>query len=371
MQLRNLDAMLMLPDFSNYNAIGSPVFVLTRNTEGQVVYAFLNTAGCRRLLCGPGDVVGKTVADLFDGRAGMAAYERHCAAWDAEVEAAYEIPLTIGQETIWVMTHLTPQFDATGALSHFVGMSLDITMQKRLEQAHTMTQAMTSEIEDFVRFAAHDLRSPIANVKMLTDHLRDGFVDMGDGKVEIIDMIENISERALDLVSDVLVQTAAVQEEARPVQFEFSTMCENVLAMLDPARQHNVTMSDALVDADFAAVQIIVRNLVDNALKYAGLARVVLHLDVAALDEDHICITVTDNGKGFDDPALAFLENDGSASKGGFGLLAVRRLVRTRGGTISVKNAQVGAEIRVELPGRLIASAPGHDIAMTGTARFF
>ncbi|WP_299685664.1 PAS domain-containing sensor histidine kinase [uncultured Tateyamaria sp.] len=349
----------MLPDFSIYNAIASPVFVLTEDENGDVVYVFMNAAGCRRRLCAPSDVIGKKATDLFPGRAALTAYERQCAAWRAEIEMSYEIPYAVGDEDIWFLTRLVPQRDVNGTVTHMVGLTQDITMEKRLEQAHAMTSALVDEMEDFVRFAAHDLRSPIANVKMLTDMLRDGFVDMGDGKYELIQMIEDIAEGALDLITDVLTQSAAVRADTKVTQFTFRNMCENILATLDPARQHRVTLPDVTVEGDYTAIQIIVRNLVDNALKHAGLDEISLQIDVSDQGDGQIAISVLDNGKGFDDPSLAFLQDEDSSAQSGFGLLGLRRLVRARGGQISVEHGVngTGARVNVEMPGQLVQMA--------------
>ncbi|WP_415922087.1 PAS domain-containing sensor histidine kinase [Tateyamaria sp. SN6-1] len=346
----------MLPDFSSYNAIGSPVFVLTEDDAGDVVYAFMNTAGCRHLLCGPGDVIGKTAAQLFDGRAADAVHERQRRAWQNAVETTYEIAIPIGQDTLSVMTRLLPRFDRSGTLTHMVGVSQDITRERQLEQAHALTAAMTSDMEDFVSFAAHDLRSPIANVRMLTGMLRDGFVDMGDGKLQMIGMIEEISERALDLVTDVLSHSTALRTDVQPSCFDFRSMCQNILVTLDPANAHDVRVDDVAVEADAAAIQIIVRNLIDNAFKYAGLDRVTLHVCVACAPNDRVCISVTDNGRGFANAARVFDPADQSMAAGGYGLVGIRRLVRARGGTIEAGTGPngVGARVTVTLPGQVL-----------------
>lgn len=363
----------MLPDFTTFNAIVSPVFVLTEGPHGDVVYAFMNTAGCRRLACTPHYVVGKSAAQIFNGRTADLAHARQREAWATGCAMEYELPFVDGDEDLCFLTNLTPQRDADGRLTHIVGMSQDVTQQKRLEQARAMNDAMANELEDFVRFAAHDLRSPIANVKMLADMLRDGFVDRGDGKTEIIQMIEDVSDRALDLVSDVLTQAMAVRTETAPAQFSFRTMCDNIMATLDPAHHHTIAVSDVEAVADMTAVQIIVRNLIDNALKHAGLDHIAMEVEVVDGGDGRLCIAVTDNGKGFGDAALAFFQDEtASSAQSGFGLLGVRRLVRARGGTISVGAARGhgGARINVELPGHVVAVDADMRKALTRHRRF-
>ena len=351
---------MSLPDFTLFDAIGEPVFVLCKDARGEIVYGFMNAAARDGLGMTLEDIVGKSARELFHGRTATSVYKRQREAWANGVEARYEIGFSDNDDQgIWARTHLTPQFNDAGEMTHMVGLSRNISHEKALEQAHAMTEAMRSEMQDFVSLAAHDLRSPIANVRMLADLLRDGFVDYGDGKLELISMIEEICERSLALVTDMLSGAVTPPEEVKPQTFSFRALCDDILVTLDPAEQHDVSISQATVEADYSAVQIVLRNLVDNALKHAGRPCIRLRLSVCALSDETLEIAVADNGKGFDDPAQAFSAETLSPSmaRAGYGLVGVRRLVRARGGRIHAEAPQTGtgALIRVEMPGRIVS----------------
>lgn len=348
---------MSLPDFAPFDCIAHPVFVLTEAADGTLVYAFLNAAGRAYFGAELDEIRGKSARDLFSGRASATVYRRQREAWDSAGPFDYEIALPIADDIIWVQTHLTPGFDAAGHMTHMVGVSTDITAHKQLEQAQAMTAALTQEMEDFVSFAAHDLRSPIANVRMLADVLRDGFVDLGDGKLEMIDMIETISERALDLVTDVLSHSVAAQADVRRTQFNFGALCDDILVTLDPTRAHDVTVTCAHLEADYTALHIILRNLIDNAFKHAQRDAITMQISVLQHSTDTLRMTVCDDGAGFPDPALAFLSGGETSAESGFGLLGVRRLVRARGGTIAAVPpvSGRGAQVQVTLPGMVRA----------------
>jgi len=53
--------------------------------------------------------------------------------------------------------------------------------------------------------AAHDLRTPMNNVKTMADMLRHDFQDMGDGKLELINMLERVAVKSTNLINDVLL----------------------------------------------------------------------------------------------------------------------------------------------------------------------
>lgn len=347
----------MLPDdFSVYEYIADPVFVLTRDASGEIVYAYLNKAGLERLDRELGDVTGRSAADIFSGRASQSVRSRQRDAWEAGVATDYETALPIGDTVLWVRTSLMPMRDSTGRMTHMVGISRDITQERALEQAQAVTSALTSEMERFVSLAAHDLRSPILNVRSLADMLREGFVDMGDGKLELIRMIEEISERSLSLVTDVLAQASASNAVANIREFDFERLCTDILVTLDPSQQHTVILPKLVIESDHTAMQVVLRNLIDNAFKHAGNIQIAMTLSVAAADDGALTITVCDDGKGFADPALAFLDGGELRMDSGFGLLGVRRLIRARGGDISAvpPSSGLGAEVRFSLPGRIV-----------------
>jgi len=125
-----------------------------------------------------------------------------------------------------------------------------------------------------------------------------------------------------------------------------------------------------LVHGDRTATQIALRNLVENAIKYsnpqgsgpqsddAGF-QLELKLCISTSENGFFCVSVEDNGVGFSDPALVFLDGGEMRTDSGFGLLGVRRLIHSRGGRLAVNNrAQSdGAEVSFSLPGWVRAPA--------------
>lgn len=343
-------------DFLLYDEVALPVFVLVQNTEGEVVYGFLNRRGCEILGRSVGEVIGKPASRLFEGRTGQSILGRQTRAWEDGKPVTYDVALPVGEQTYWARTSLQPVRDDGGRLTHMVGISQDISDERALEQAQAMTSAVASEMEDFVSLAAHDLRSPIANVKSLVDMVCEDFVDMGDGKLEMIGMIEQISTRALALVSDVLSQAAATKAGSDMRTFDLQALCDDILVTLDPANRHNVTVSKASLRTDYVVLQIVLRNLIDNAIKHSSSEQMHLEISIDWVTGERIAVTVCDDGAGFADPALAFLDGGALQADSGFGLLGVRRLLRTRGGDISAKHpvSGRGAEVRFELPGEIL-----------------
>jgi signal transduction histidine kinase len=111
------------------------------------------------------------------------------------------------------------------------------------------------------------------------------------------------------------------------------------------------------------AIRRIVMNLLGNALKYTdkGSINVSLELDKTRLHEDddgclHVCITVTDTGRGMSDDFVrnhaftAFSQEDSLATGTGLGLSIIRSIVDSLGGKIDLRSQKdQGTEVKIWL----------------------
>ncbi|MBY5934689.1 PAS domain-containing sensor histidine kinase [Tateyamaria omphalii] len=341
-------------DYSIYDMVDTPVFVLVADEDDRPIFDFMNRSGCILLGLDLTDIVGKAVHDILNGRAAYAVYRQQLKAWKGGRTAEFETGLPLGDRIMWFRTCLIASHDDEGTLVRMVGTSHDISAERALEQQETMTVAAMREVEDLVCLAAHDLRSPISNLKSLAYLMRNDFVDHGDGKVELIDMIDELADKSLGIISETMSQVMAKSAPAclRPVNL--GAMCDDIVVLLDPLREHSIAYPRTTVEADFTAVQIILRNLIDNALKHSGAASVRVDVAVAAVNARRLVVSVRDHGRGFDLDEGGRV--DGMPSEGGYGLQGVIRLVKARGGSVAVEKPAdgLGAEIRVELPGRIL-----------------
>ena len=111
-----------------------------------------------------------------------------------------------------------------------------------------------------------------------------------------------------------------------------------------------------------------VRELLFNAVKYAQTDRVTLALELDA--DDQLCITVTDQGVGFE-PAR--LDDRSKAGQVGWGLFRIRERLTLLGGRLDIDSAPGrGTRVRLVAPRDAaqyaVAGANGLSLALTGTA---
>ena len=112
-----------------------------------------------------------------------------------------------------------------------------------------------------------------------------------------------------------------------------------------------------MLEADDVALQIVLRNLIDNSLKHGSRKCISLFVGLDGEDGGMLGFTVRDNGCGLEDPKRAFLDSGKFTYDSGFGLLGIRRLLLSRGGNIwaEVPPHDVGTLIRFTLPGRIVS----------------
>lgn len=341
--------------------VQTPIFVLEPDSQQCPRYVAFNKIACQSGNVTIDQILGLTALELYPGQSGKVAYERHCTALSTGMPATYELTLPLGGRDLHVRTHLQPVKDDQGNVIRLIGTSTDINAEYAVRQAAASSILNSSDIEDFVAFAAHDLRSPIRNVAGIAELLKDNFQDMGDGKLELINMLESIASKATRLISDVLAHAEQTHATESIECFELAQLCADIMGMLDPARRHEIEVKTCVIFGDKIATQLILRNLIDNAIKHNPNSNLLLTVAARKNDSEHFEVVVTDNGVGFPDPAVAFLSNGAFRSESGFGLLGICRLIESRKGTIAARQSDSGqgAHIRFALPGKIIRSAEG------------
>lgn len=339
------------------DSVAHPVFVLEQDADGAPRYVAFNTTACARAGVSEDQVVGMTAIDLYEGRLGEAVYEQHVAAMRDGLTRSYEVSLPVKGEEIRVRTVLTPVFVDDGALRHVVGVS---TVIERTIIANADDDRRRSDTE-FIRLAAHDLRAPLRRVKSIAGMLRD-FADPSteDGEEigELLDLLDKVAANAGALIGDVLAHGLAMDAESFAEEFDFGELCRGVLAYLDPQGRCEANIRPARAFGDKTAAQIVLRNLIENALKHGEEgATQRLDLSLRPYRGGFFEISVRDHGVGFSDPAVLFLKSGRLRTDSGYGLLGVRNLVRDRGGSITAANAKdgPGAVVSFTLPGEFIA----------------
>jgi K+-sensing histidine kinase KdpD len=194
-------------------------------------------------------------------------------------------------------------------------------------------QAQNAEQVDRQRTAllaavGHDLRTPLAGVKLAVSSLRQVDVAWTAAETsELLETIEDSADRLQGLVSN-LLDASRLQAGALTVQPTRVGLDEVVARALVGAAgrervQVDVPESLPPVVADAGLLERVLANLVDNALRHDDGS-----IQIAATAG---CVEVVDHG-----PGLAVLPDPFTSDRGiGLGLFVVRGFVEAMGGTVT------------------------------------
>jgi signal transduction histidine kinase len=219
---------------------------------------------------------------------------------------------------------------------------------------------------EFIGTMSHELRSPLNVVMGYVDLLLDG--DMGVLAAEQRDALDRVRQHALQLL-ELIQETLDVNRlEAGLLPLDFETFAlrefidevrESIPAdwhKRDVALRWDITPAPVVIRSDRAKLKKVLRNLIDNALKFTDRGSVTVR---AAADNGWVDLEVADTGIGIAPETLPvifdmFRQADGSTTRRhggvGLGLYIVKQLVRGLGGEITVNSAAgQGSIFRVRL----------------------
>lgn len=248
-----------------------------------------------------------------------------------------------------------------------------------------------TDLDQLVSSIAHDLRAPLVNIRGFSAELglllkeltplfrevaphlevkeRDRVIQVLDREApEALDFINRSAQRMDRLVAAVLKLSRLGHRELRPEPVQPSALVADIVRSL--AHQIELSQTTVLVGelpglaCDRSALEQILGNLLDNALKYLDPVRPG-RLEVSgAVREGSVVLQVADNGQGIavEDQAKVFemFQRAGrrEVAGEGMGLAYVKTLVRQMGGSIECRSELgVGSTFTVSLPREAPAAA--------------
>lgn len=243
------------------------------------------------------------------------------------------------------------------ALTGAVIVVTDITELRRLERVR----------QQFVANASHELKTPITSIQACIETLIDGAVEDPQCRDRFLQTICEQTERLDALVKDLLtlarLESEPLTREPRPIWVaELIRKCYERHCQTAERKGLTLTLQpispDRKIMADEDALEHILDNLIDNALKYTEPGgRVTLSL---RSDATSATVDVSDTGIGIPQHHLSriferFYRVDRHRSRDvggtGLGLSIVKHLVQAIGGSISVTSQlNEGSTFSVRFP---------------------
>lgn len=272
----------------------------------------------------------------------------------------YEEELELPTGRFWWETCLSPIMDGATVVA-IVGIATNITkfkiVEQRFVQATRELNRMNKDLEIVSATTAHDLRGPLRQLKLINGMVAEGFQNLGDGKGELLEVGQQVVDKALLQIDTVIENTAIRRDRRRLVEVELDTYCRDLFTLYDPLSLLNTTCHKTTISCERIVLDICLRNLVDNAVKYA---RSGVSVSVHEQGED-IVICVQDDGPGFGEGTKDLREianANASDTTSGIGLISAIELLEARGGELYVsENCQrKGTVVCIRTLGRLVSS---------------
>jgi signal transduction histidine kinase len=252
-------------------------------------------------------------------------------------------------------------------------------MARSLARSRTSVEEKVHELEEashlkseFVATVSHELRTPLHVILGYVEMLAEGAAGpLNDEQAAMLQAIDRYSRDQLHLITSVLdfsrLSTGRVSLQIE--HFDLAPMLAEFQAWLTGVRGgENIALTVAVapdvppLETDRIKLQEVVRNLVDNAVKFTQDGIVSVDAWVGP-QPGWVTIEVVDTGPGIDPAELpyifdAFRQVGRSATRGtngvGLGLSIVKQLVDVLGGRVTVTSTVgEGCRFRVEVPSSL------------------
>ena len=247
----------------------------------------------------------------------------------------------------WHLIRARAMRDSGGRITLWVGSCTEIHEQKEKEDA---LRRANEDLQQFAYSASHDLQEPIRNVTIYGQIIAEEYNGLLDdeGRQYLGFLIEG-GKRLTTLVRDLLAYTRASMAELNETAGNTSVILNSALASLaELIRETNASIThDDLPDIQIGAshLQLILQNLLSNALKYRGTTPLRIHISAVSRGPSW-CFSVQDNGIGIDPQykerifgVFKRLHHGQQYAGTGIGLAICQRLVERYGGRIWVESA--------------------------------
>ena len=244
---------------------------------------------------------------------------------------------------------------------------LNTGLELLVEQRTSKLVEIVSTNAKFLSIIAHDLRNPFSSILGILELLKMSLKELDKNEIEkYIEIVYNSANNTLTLLDNLLVWALSQNKEKnfKPIKINlYELLREEIENLKTLASQKQITLRhsvkpDLNVTVDIQMVKTILRNLINNAIKYTNVNGEII-IDANEVNQ-YIEIAIKDNGIGIsaeDQRKLfkidAFHSTPGTHDeKGtGLGLLLCKEFVELHGGNIRIESeAGKGSRFAFTLP---------------------
>ena len=240
-------------------------------------------------------------------------------------------------------------------------------MTEKIGQQFSREQAYQEQRRQLISDVSHDLRTPLTSIIGYTESLENGIYESPDEKLNFARIIHK-KALYMEKLLDELLEFSRMESDGFQLQLAETNLAELareiLIEYLPFIKEQDINLQADIPDSPVSArvdpnrISRVLRNLIDNALKYGSQGK---YLRVAVTStQTTISIEVEDRGPGITETEQAKIFDrfyridkgrNSAAGGAGLGLAIAREIVRKHGGQIRVTSEKgKGTIFGVELP---------------------
>lgn len=341
---------------------------------------------------------GKSLEELQEQGWGSVIHTDEIKAWKNSLERAvkhkedFTMEMRLSDQAgnyHWFLHRTRVQKNADGKSTALVGTSTDIHEQKMaaeimeqrieertlaLKRVNEDLESSNAELQQYAFVASHDLKEPLRKIHMFGNMLKDRYQDsMEDKARDYLSRIIGSSARMASLIDD-LLRFSRLSQVSFFEQADLKVIINEILSDLEILIQEKnarVTVSSLpVIEAVPGQLRQVFQNLLSNAFKFSRKdIQPVISITATRIKEKKfdspqeadgpfVCISITDNGIGFDEKYLdkifvlfQRLHTKDKYEGTGIGLAVTRKIIDKHNGLITAHSREKeGATFNIILP---------------------
>lgn len=344
------------------------IFMVSK--DGIMQYA--NGYACRALGFDPEKVVGLHASQFFPKDFSTNHLQMFYDVHEIDQPVYTEGPFTRENGQMWLGTWLVPVHGSNGELTSILGISRDISEQKKTDEA--LQRALQNERKlgemrsNFFSMTSHQFRTPLSTILLSAELLQKYGQRWDDQKRgEHLGRIQEAAHRLNSMLEDILVigRVESGRYVIAPKDFDLIEYCDRSIQemQLNDRSEHTFhfhhDLNNLPVLMDQEVLHRVLDNLLSNALKYSPKGSSVT-VSVKK-EERYILLEVADEGIGIPERDMQYLfqpfqrgSNASDYPGTGIGLTIIQKSVELMKGTISLKSKEgQGTTFMVRFPARI------------------
>jgi signal transduction histidine kinase len=214
-------------------------------------------------------------------------------------------------------------------------------------------QQMIQSKEQLLYDVSHELRTPLTNSKLALEMMPDS-----PEKESVIDDVTEMETMINELLESARMNSSAYELELKQVTVK-DLISKTISRYFKESERINVSpiSPDISIKVDETKISTVIKNLLDNSLKYSSEKTTPVRIDVIN-HKDRVIIQLEDSGSGIPEDKLSsvfepFYRTDNSRTKktGGYGLglHLCKRIMNVHNATIKIQNKTSGTGIIAQM----------------------